>query len=299
MFVEFNSDSLIYKVENKDDAKTIKQILIDEMNMSSRGIRRSKSKKLITLNGRYKSLDNLVCVGDTVKVEFEFEENIFPPQNDVEIDVVYEDCDILVINKQPFRVVHPTRRHVDGTIGNGVAYYFNKTGDNRKIRFINRLDRDTSGLMMIAKNSYAQQVISEQMKNNEVKKCYHAIVSGKLSYKSGTINQPIGRESEEDIARCVMIGGLDSITHYKVLNEFESYSLLEILLETGRTHQIRVHMSYIGHTLLGDELYGGNHDLINRQALHCYEMEFKHTRTGEVIGLKCDLPNDMQVLLNL
>lgn len=239
----------------------------------------------------------MVKVGDIIKVGFEKEDNIFEPQESVAIDVVYEDCDVLVINKQPFVVVHPTKGHPNGTIGNGVAAYFKSIMDNRKIRFINRLDRDTSGLMLIAKNSYAQQSISDQMANNTVKKCYHAIVSGDLKKSEGTLNFPIDRENEGDILRKVLPEGLPSITHYKVIEKFEHYTFVEILLETGRTHQIRVHFTHIGHPLIGDELYGGDHKLINRQALHCYEMIFDQPRTGEQIHLTCPCPEDMLKLL--
>ncbi|MBN2898794.1 MAG: RluA family pseudouridine synthase [Clostridia bacterium] len=297
MLVDFSPDSLIYEVELEEAGLPVSQILTEKMQMSSRGIRKAKSLNLLTRNGKRTSASELVSAGDRVCVRFEKEKNIFEPDQAIEIDVVYEDCDVLVINKQPFVVVHPTKGHPTGTIGNGVAYYFSKSDDDRKIRFINRLDRDTSGLMLIAKNSYAQQAISNQMINNTVKKGYRAIVSGHLDQVEGTLDYPIDRETEGDILRKVLPHGLPSVTHYKVIKEYEHYSFVEIILETGRTHQIRVHFSHIGHVLVGDELYGGNHKHINRQALHCYEMAFDQPRTGERISLICPCPEDMRILL--
>lgn len=297
MLVDFDSDSLIYEVSKDEAGLPVSEILVDKMKMSSRGIRRAKSKSLLSRNGKRTTASELVATGDRIKIAFEKEKNIFEAESAIAIDVVYEDCDVLVINKQPFVVVHPTKGHPTGTIGNGVAHYFKVKGDDRKIRFINRLDRDTSGLMLIAKNSYAQQSISNQMINNTVKKGYRAIVDGHFDEKSGTLNYPIDREHEGDILRKVLPNGMPSVTHYKVLKAFETYTFVEIILETGRTHQIRVHFSHIGHTLIGDELYGGNHDYINRQALHCYEMIFAQPRTGECIHLKCPCPKDMSDLL--
>jgi 23S rRNA pseudouridine1911/1915/1917 synthase len=297
MLVDFDSDSLIYEISREEAGLPVSEILTEKMKMSSRGIRKAKSKKMLTRNGKKTTASELVLQGDRIKVEFEKEKNIFEPEEAIAIDVVYEDCDVLVINKQPFVVVHPTKGHPTGTIGNGVAYYFSQVGDDRKIRFINRLDRDTSGLMLIAKNAYAQQSISNQMIENRVKKGYRALVSGHLSEEEATLNFPIDRENEGDILRKVLPDGLPSVTHYKVLKAFDAYTYVEIILETGRTHQIRVHFSHIGHTLVGDELYGGNHDYINRQALHCYEMAFDQPRTGKRICLTCPCPKDMSDLL--
>lgn len=297
MLVDFDPDSLIYEVESDDAGLSVSEILTNKMKLSSRGIRRVKSKKLLTRNNKKVSVSEIVAAGDKIRVGFEKEKNIFEPEETIPIDVIYEDCDLLVINKQPFVVVHPTKGHPTGTIGNGVAAYFLKSNDNRKIRFINRLDRDTSGLMLIAKNSYAQQSISDQMITKSVFKGYRAIVSGHMEESEGTLNFPIERENEGDIQRKVLPHGLPSVTHYKVIEELDRYTFVEVILETGRTHQIRVHFSHIGHSLIGDELYGNDHRFINRQALHCYEMTFKQPRTGESIHLTCPCPDDMNILL--
>lgn len=224
------------------------------------------------------------------------ETNIFEPQ-DIPVHVVYEDADLLIVNKQPFLVVHPTKGHPSGTLANGIAKLFLDEGLDIKIRFINRLDRDTSGLMMIAKNPYAQTVISEQMIADEVVKEYTALVMGRLEKDKGTINAKIGLENEEDIERKVLENGKPCVTHYQVIERFKNASLVKIRLETGRTHQIRVHFKHIGHSLFGDLLYGGNHDIINRQALHCSRMVFKLARPSKEIELKAELPEDMLNLI--
>ena len=257
MFVEYESDSLKYLVEKSDEGLKLIDILARKMYVSSRLIRKSKSSKKILLNGRNGSVNTPVRKNDMIEVLFEREKNIFEPE-DIEIEVLYEDVDVLVINKQPFIVVHPTKGHPNGTIGNGLSKYFIEKNDNRKIRFINRLDRDTSGIMMIAKNGFSQKSISSQMNKNLVEKKYIAIVEGLMESDCGTINLPIEREVEGDIIRKVLPDGLPSVTHYEVIERFSNHTFVRIILETGRTHQIRVHFSHIGHPLAGDLLYGGS-----------------------------------------
>jgi 23S rRNA pseudouridine1911/1915/1917 synthase len=193
--------------------------------------------------------------------------------------------------------VHPTKGHPDGTIGNGIANHFQKEGFDGKIRFINRLDRDTSGLLLVAKNGYAQQIISNQMQADEVEKRYMALVFGVLEKDRDTICLPIGRPNPEDLRRAVMADGQDSITHYEVVERFEEATLVRIRLETGRTHQIRVHFAHLGHPLIGDELYGCPSDKIQRQALHSYFLKFQLPRTNEWVNLEADLPFDFKALI--
>ena len=296
MFIEYESDNLKYMVEKSDEGMKLIDILATKMYVSSRLIRKSKSKKNILLNGRNISVNALVRKNDIIEVIFEKEKNIFEPEN-IDIDVLYEDVDVLIINKQPFIVVHPTKGHPTGTIGNGISKYFIGNGDNRKIRFINRLDRDTSGIMMVAKNGFSQKSISKQMTENLVEKNYIAIVEGVMESDSGTINLPIEREFEGDIVRKVLPDGLPSITHYKVLERFDNHTFVKIVLETGRTHQIRVHFSHLGHPLAGDVLYGGSGELIKRQALHCDELTFFTPRDNKKINITTDIPGDIKDLI--
>lgn len=294
--MEYKTHVLEYTAIKSDAGMKLLDVLHQRMELSGRMIRRSKKEKAIRLNAQRVSLSSRVREGDMITIEMAMEKNIFEPQ-DIPINVVYEDADLLIVNKQPFLVVHPTKGHPSGTLANGIAKYFLDEGLDIKIRFINRLDRDTSGLMMIAKNPFAQTVISEQMIANTVVKEYLALVHGQIASDEGTIDAPIGLENEEDIERKVMEDGKACVTHYEVVERFPEGTLVRIRLETGRTHQIRVHFRHIGHPLYGDLLYGGAQDHINRQALHCTRMVFKLARPSRETELIAELPEDMKQLI--
>lgn len=297
MFIEFDSNRLAYRIDEEEVGLTLIEVMSQKMSVSSRMIRRSKDGKSIQLNGYAVSVNAKVRLNDVVSVELDKEPNIFPAE-DIPIEVVFENHDLLVINKQPYVVVHPTKGHPDGTIGNGIAKYFESNGFDGKIRFINRLDRDTSGLLLVAKNGYTQQIISNQMIADAVEKRYMALVLGVVEKDSDTINLPIGRPSPEDLRRAVMDDGQDSVTHYEVVKRYKDATLVKIRLETGRTHQIRVHFAHLGHPLIGDELYGCPSDKIQRQALHSYFLKFQLPRTCEWITLEADLPYDFKALID-
>ncbi|MDO4545036.1 MAG: RluA family pseudouridine synthase, partial [Bacillota bacterium] len=242
-------------------------------------------------------------VGDVIEIKLPEESSGFEPQP-IPLTPVFEDDDLLVLNKQPGLIVHPTKGHPSGTVANGLMHYMAQTGKPFKIRFVNRLDMDTSGLLVVAKNAYCQNDYTRQMKENLVKKEYIAIVKGIVEADSGVIDLPIGRPDPENVRRAVMEGGAPSVTHYTVLERFlprqysQSYTLVRLLLETGRTHQIRVHMSHIGHPVLGDWLYGGDNVLlIERQALHAARLSFTHPMTGQLLELEAPLPDDIQAAL--
>ncbi len=298
MIKGLSTDTLEYTTVKEDEGLTLIEILSVRMEISSRLIRKLKKDRRIFYNGRKKPSMNLfVRNNDQIKVIMDLEENQFLAE-DIEIDILYEDLDMMVIDKKPYRVVHPTLGHPTGTIANGLAKHFNDLGINTKIRFINRLDRDTSGILLIAKNPYAQQIISTQMKENKTDKRYIALVHGDIEGDKGTINEPIARLGEEDIRRGVIEGGQDSVTHYEVIDRFNGFTLVRIKLETGRTHQIRVHFSHIGHPLVGDELYGGDSSLFERQALHGAEISFFAPRTKDYVTVKSELPDDIKMLIN-
>lgn len=296
MFINPSTNQLSYRVEPEDVGLSLLEVLNTSMEISSRMIRRAKDGKSIQVNGNPISVNAKIRKNDIVTVYLEEEPNIFEPQ-DIPIEVVFENHDMLVVNKQPYVVVHPTKGHPDGTIGNGIAKHFKEQGFDGKIRFINRLDRDTSGLLLVAKNGYAQQIISNQMIADTVEKKYMALVKGHVKEDSGTINLPIGRPDPVELRRCVMADGQDSITHYEVVERYKDATLVKIRLETGRTHQIRVHFEHMGHPLIGDELYGCPSDLISRQALHSYYLKFQLPRTREWIVLEAGLPEDFKKLI--
>ena len=290
--------NLSYTISEKDDFNTVRRVLKNHFNVSTRLLMKLKKLEMIHLNGTKCSLDSCVKPGDIVSFNLDYEEdssNIIPTKMNLEI--VYEDNSLIVINKPPFMAIHPTSYHFDDTLSNGVRYYFDQIGLKKKIRPVNRLDRNTSGLVVFAKNEYVQELLIKQMSEGYFKKRYLGIVEGSLENKEGTINAPISRKESSIIERKIDNTGFPSVTHYKVLQEFCDYSLVEFFLETGRTHQIRVHMQYVNHTLLGDSLYGKESPLINRQALHSYYICFNHPLSGELIELKSDLPKDMQKLI--
>jgi len=197
-------------------------------------------------------------------------------------------------------VVHPTKSHPTGTLSNGILNYFIKNKENCIVRLVSRLDMDTSGLIMVAKNQFAHMNLAKAMEENKIVKSYLAVVHGKLKSKEGVIDRQIGRPSEDSIKREVCSSGQRSVTHFKVIKEYEDSSLVELTLETGRTHQIRVHLSYLGNPIYGDTLYGVEEDykVINRQALHAYKLIIPHPRTGEILSLVSNLPEDIDDLIN-
>lgn len=279
---------------NEDDGLEVRDILRKRFDFSGRLRNKIKRERLMLLNGEETEGWYKVKCGDEISITLPNEESYFLPQN-IPLSIVFEDDDILIINKAPGLIVHPTKGHPVGTVANALSYRMEQTGEKWKIRFVNRLDMDTSGLLLVAKNSYCQNSITKQMKMNLIEKKYIAIVTGIIDEESGTIDLPIGRPDPDDVRRGVTEDGAPSVTHYKVLERFKKNTLVELVLETGRTHQIRVHMSYIGHPVLGDHLYGGENVLIiERQALHAARLKFTHPMTGEKIQFEAPLPYDMK-----
>lgn len=289
------------KVSKEYEGATIREFLKEDLGLSSRLIRRSSIEKRILVNKKEVRMRYIVHSGDLVQINLQSDEsqNITPEKMD--LDIVYEDEDILVINKKPYMVVHPTKSYQSGTLANGVLFYFKETNQNCIVRLVSRLDMNTSGLIIIAKNQFAHMALSKEMEENNLEKRYLTIVHGNLKEKEGTIDAPIYRPDGEEFGtmRIVDERGQRSITHYKVIESFKDADLVECLLETGRTHQIRVHMKHLGHPIYGDTLYGfeGDEELIPRQALHAYGLDFKSPKTKETLSLRVKLPDDMESLL--
>ena len=284
-------DQLVWqcKEENK-----LKSELLDKMNISVRMLCSIKKEKSVTVNGKYVPMHTMVCGTDIIKIELPHESKEYEAQQ-MGIEVLYEDFDLLVVEKPFGMVVHPTRNHLENTMLNALKYYFDENGIKSKVRFVNRLDRDTSGILIVAKNAYAHSVLTKDTSMWEMHKKYIAVVEGKLD-ESGTIRLPIIK-SEDGIRRMVDENGQECVTHYRTIKSNERASFVELELETGRTHQIRVHMSAIGHPIFGDELYGGNMDFIERQALHCIELGFYSPRLEKEIRVKTKLHDDITELL--
>ena len=284
------------KYEIKNNTQTINSILQNELKISSRLLYKLIKLNKIELNHRPCDTRKTGNLGDTITVNFDYEEdnsNIVPTKMD--LNIIFEDDWILVVNKPAWIAIHPSVLHYSDSLCNGIRFYFDKIGLKKKIRPVNRLDLNTSGLVVFAKCEYIQECLINQMKKNQFKKEYLAICDGIFDEKSGTINLPIARKENSIIERCISENGQTAITHYEILKEFDNYSLVKCSLETGRTHQIRVHMSAIGHPLLGDSLYGSISDLINRQALHCYNLHFIHPVYNNVLNFYGDLPLDFKI----
>lgn len=212
-------------------------------------------------------------------------------------DIVYEDEDILIINKEADTPIHPSRGNYENSLANGVANYYQKQGQRFVFRCINRLDRDTTGLVIIAKNMLSGAVLNGAMVNREIHRTYLAVVKGSLP-KSGVIDLPIARKDGSAIERCVDRDfGERAVTYYECMERNEKYSLAKVWLDTGRTHQIRVHMNAIGHPLPGDFLYHNDFSDIGRQALHSWKLEFAHPITGKALRFEQPLPEDMRKLI--
>lgn len=195
-------------------------------------------------------------------------------------------------------VVHPTKSHFENTLANHMMYNIESSKEKYKIRFVNRLDMDTSGLVVVAKSAYSHHIMSQDMADDNIKKEYIAVVDGVMKQEKGTIDAPIYRGSMDSIIRVVDERGQRSITHYEVLERLDNATVVKLVLETGRTHQIRVHLSHIGHGIIGDKLYGIDDDnLINRQALNAYRLTFRQPRMRNEITVKNELPNDMVELI--
>lgn len=269
-------------------------------------------EETIYLNGRPVHMNETICQGDSIEVyipEIEELTDVIPV--DIPIEVVYEDEDIIVINKPANMPIHPSRMHQDNSLANALAYYYKKNlcdgnydiWDNKFVfRCINRLDRDTTGLTIVAKHMVSAAILYNEMKCRDIRRTYYAIVEDSADNKlpeHGVIDAPIGRVDEQGIARKVDFKkGQPAVTHYEVIDRVGDLALVQLKLETGRTHQIRVHMSHIGHPLIGDEIYNPGNKLINRQALHAGKLEFIHPITGEKLIIKADIPEDMRRVLN-
>ena len=272
------------------------------------GLTRSQATRLIesgevAVNGRAVSKSYKLAGGEDIAVTLPEPEPVEAVPQDIPLDVVYEDADVIVVNKPSGMVVHPAPGHPDGTLVNALLYHCAGTlsgiGGALRPGIVHRIDRDTSGLIIVAKNDAAHQYLSAQLADHTLARTYECIVVGKLREDRGTVDAPIARHPADRKRMAVVAGGREAVTHWEVIARYPGYTHVRCRLETGRTHQIRVHMAYIGHPILGDTVYGAKKEVpgLTGQCLHAVGLRFLHPRTHEVVELSCPLPDEFTRML--
>jgi len=291
---------------DEDDGERLDSYLAKELNEVSRTFVQKLIKEgLVQVNEKAVKPSYIVETGDYIRVEFPKPKELEIMPEDIPLDIVFQDEDILIINKPQDMVVHPAPGNYSGTLVNGLLFHIDTLSSiNGIIRpgIVHRLDKDTSGLLVVAKNDFAHRFLSEELKQRRMKRNYIALVHGVLKKDEGTIDAPIGRHPKDRKKMAVTSkNSKEAITHYKVLDRYDNYSLLELSLETGRTHQIRVHMAYINCPILGDPVYsrGKNEFGLDKQMLHAYRLGFIHPSTKEYVEFKSDLPPYFKKLIDV
>jgi 23S rRNA pseudouridine1911/1915/1917 synthase len=286
-----------HTVTAEEAGRTVQEILTGSMQVSRRMIQRLTRSKGLHLNRRPAFLARKVRAGDVVAARVAPDEEAGLAAVPMELAVVHEDAEVLVLDKPPFLLVHPTSPEQHRTLAHGVAHHFAAQGLRAKVRPVHRIDRDTSGLVLFAKSAQAHAHLDRQLRERELGRTYLAFVRGTVEEDEGVVDAPIGRDRRRPDLRTVRPEGEPARTRFRVVERFPGATLLELELETGRTHQIRVHMAHRGHPVLGDRPYGGaGRDAPKRQALHAHRLAFTHPATGERLELRAPLPPDLEAL---
>lgn len=292
--------TLTYTIPTEYDGFQIDKFLKAQGYSSANITAIKKMPNNVVIDDEWVHMNRKLSAGDVLTVnisEDDSSEKI--PAVKMPLDIVYEDEDIIVINKPAGLPIHPSLNHYEDSLANGLAYYYESQGKPFIFRCANRLDKNTSGLTVIAKHLVSANILSTMVKSRDFHREYYAIVRGHIDPPQGTIDAPIGRVGDSIITRQVDFkNGERAVTHYEVIKEENGHSLISIHLETGRTHQIRVHFKYIGHPLIGDHLYNPDFEYIQRQALHSHKIEFVHPITKTVMEFVAPLPNDMSAIFN-
>ena len=292
-------DKLI--LEADETGKRLDAYLAENTELTRTRIQQLIKEENIKVNDKKTKSSYKIEMGDTIEVFIPEKKEIdLVPQN-ISINILYEDNDIAVIDKKAGLVIHPSYGHESGTLVNAIMFHINDlSGINGEIRpgIVHRLDKDTSGLIIIAKNDKAHNKLSEMFKNKEINKTYLAIVKGSLGKDTGRLETQMGRDLKDRKKMSVLkTGGKTAITNYEVLDKNDKFSLVRVNIETGRTHQIRVHMKYLGYPILGDSVYGKESKSVKRQMLHAYKLEFIHHVTGKEMIIKSEIPKDFSEVL--
>lgn len=293
-----NCFTLTWKIDSNEEGILVREFL-KEQNISKTALTDIKfhGGKII-VNEKEVTVRYKLSEGDILKVIFPEEK---PSEGvageEIPLEILYEDEYLLVINKPSGMNTIPSREHPSGSLANALVGYYNKIGLISTSHIVTRLDRDTSGIVLVAKYRHIHHLLSKQQKSGLVKRTYEAFAEGFFMQRQGKIEEPIARKSNSIIEREVNPNGQYACTYYKVIKEYSSFSHVQLQLETGRTHQIRVHLSYLGHPLLGDNLYGGDTSIMKRQALHCCKLVFFHPFQKKDMEFRSEMPEDMRKLL--
>ncbi|TCS95908.1 RluA family pseudouridine synthase [Hazenella coriacea] len=286
-------------VNSQEDGKMLHQVLKNRFKFSRRMMSRLKMNRLVTVNGEVIYYTARVQQGDQIEIQFLVEDAEYIPPQPTEFTVVYEDEDLIVVDKPPGLVVHPTKGYPDQTLANGLMHYWLERGETHKVRPVTRLDKNTSGLMVVGKHAYTHAYLAEQMAEKRYQREYLAWVHHQIIEDQGTIDDPIGMDMSQTIFRSVREDGAQAITHFRVIQRWEDATLVRLQLETGRTHQIRIHLSARGYPIIGDDMYGTKEDqhLITRQALHATYLRLYHPRHRKWMEWESPIPEDIQELM--
>ncbi len=289
---------VIIGVEHKN--QTVESYLKNVWQFPKKLLHELRMAKGCRINGEVKPWNTILFSGDQVEMQLYIEEDYGVIPQEQSIDVCYEDEHLLIANK-PFGVdTHPNEKGQLNTLANGVAFHFQENGLKTKVRHIHRLDKDTTGGVVFAKHALSSSILDSMLNQRKIKRTYTAIVEGNVKSPKGTINEAIGRDRHHPTRRRVSPKGDKAITHYKKIRYISklNVTILECQLDTGRTHQIRVHLSFLGHPLIGDLLYGGKQKLLNRQGLHASNVQFTHPFTKENLSIDIPYPSDIKQILN-
>lgn len=293
-----------YTIEEENVGKRLDLFVSEnEVDMSRSFVQGIIEKQQVKVNGQIKKSNYKLRIGDQVQVELAEPVELQVEAEDISLDIIYEDSDVIVINKPQDMVVHPAPGNYTGTLVNGLLHHCKDlSGINGVIRpgIVHRIDKDTSGILVVAKNDKSHNSLAMQLKDHSMKRTYYAIVEGIVKEEEGTVRTNIGRHPVERIKMAVVKDGKEAITNYKVLERFKSNTLVECRLETGRTHQIRVHMAHLHHPLIGDQVYGYKKQKfkLRGQALHAKNLGFIHPTTGEYMEFDSQLPEYFQDILD-
>lgn len=289
---------LDYRVPISEEGLTIEKLMRTTLGFSRNLVRRLKRCSGVMVNGQTTYMNRQLKEGDQICINMRFEGNQDILPQPIHLDIIFEDKHLLVVNKPSAMLVHPLKHEPYNTLTNALLYYYRQNNLELTSRLITRLDRNTSGLVVVAKHAHAGFRLSQQLHTDDLQREYLAVVQGRISQPQGIIDLPIAPCEDSKIKHTVHPGGRRAVTHYYMVKYLEAHTLVRLQIETGRTHQIRVHMSHIGHSLVGDTLYGGNDREMKRQALHCCRVKITHPITECLLEIEAPVPEDMQVFID-